>query len=74
MNYPADLNPFYYDDNDISSSGGSFFTAEQPQYPPPPPPVAHMAHLKLPLFWTDAPDAWFAAVETQFQLRRVWAQ
>ena len=73
MNYPADLNPFYYD-NDISSSAGSFFTAEPPQYPLPPLPAAHMAHLKLPPFWTDAPVAWFAAVEAQFQLRRVWAQ
>ena len=74
MNYPADLNPFYYDDDDISSSAGSFFTAEPPQYPLPTPQAAHMADLKLPLFWTDAPVAWFAAVEAQFQLRRVWAQ
>ena len=71
MNYPADLNPFYYDDNDISSSGGSFFTAEPPQYPPPPLPAAHMAHLKLPPFWTDAPVTWFVVVEAQFQLRRI---
>ena len=74
MNYPPDLNPFYYDDDDISSSAGSFFTAEPPQYPLPPPPAAHMAHLKLPPFWTDAPVAWFTAVEAQFQLRRIWAQ
>ena len=74
MNYQADLKPFYYEDDDISSSVGSFFTAEPPQYPLPPPPATHMAHLKLPPFWTDAPVAWFAAVEAQFQLRRVWAQ
>ena len=33
-----------------------------------------MSHLKLPPFWTDAPVAWFAAVEAQFKLSRVWAQ
>ena len=33
-----------------------------------------MAHLKLPVFWADAPVAWFAVVEAQFQLRRVWSE
>ena len=72
MNYPASLNPFLDDDEDDTAS---FYSAESPpSYPPPPPPHHHqysMAHLKLPVFWADAPVAWFAAVEAQFQLRRV---
>ena len=32
------------------------------------------ANLKLPAFWADAPMAWFAAREAQFQLRRVSSQ
>ena len=75
MNYPASLNRFLDDDEDDTAS---FYSAESPpSYPPPPPPHHHqysMAHLKLPVFWADAPVAWFAAVEAQFQLRRVWSE
>ena len=75
MNYPASLNPFLDDDEDDTAS---FYSAESPpSYPPPPPPHHHqysMVHLKLPVFWADAPVAWFAAVEAQFQLRRVWSE
>ena len=77
-NYPRSLNPFiddyYNDDDSYSGTADSFYTAEPPQFPPPPPPAVHMSHLKLPPFWADAPVAWFAAVEAQFKLRRVWAQ
>ena len=44
-----------------------------PNYPPPLPP-SMAANLKLPAFWADAPMAWFAAREAQFQLRRVSSQ
>ena len=79
-NYPRSLNPFvddyYNDDDSYSGTADSFYTAEPPQFPPPPPPppAVHMSHLKLPPFWADAPVAWFAAMEAQFKLRRVWAQ
>ena len=76
-NYPQSLNPFvddFYDYDDNSSTADSFHTAEPPQFSPPPPPSVHMSHLKLPPFWMDAPVAWFAAVEAQFRLRRVWSQ
>ena len=33
-----------------------------------------MSHLKLPVFWADAPVAWFAAVEAQFKLWRIWSK
>ena len=70
--YPADLNPFL-DDNDFSSIS-SYNTAELPEPRFPPPPLPAMSMLKLPAFWADAPVAWFAAVEAQFQLRRVYSQ
>ena len=74
MNYPASLNPFLDNDDDTPS----FFSPEMPpSYPPPPPPHHHqysMSHLKLPVFWADAPMAWFVAVEAQFQLRWVWSE
>ena len=77
MNYPARLNPFLDDDDDNTDSY-SFYSAElPPNFPPPPPPhqqQVHMSHLKLPLFWADAPVAWFAAVEAQFRLRRIWSE
>ena len=76
MNYPARLNPFLNDDNDTDTD--SFYSAESPpNFPPPPPPQqqqSHMSHLKLPLFWADAPVAWFAAVEAQFRQRGVWSE
>ena len=71
-NYPASLNPFLDDDDDDSAS---FYSAAlPPSFPPPPPPQYNMSHLKLPVFWADAPVAWFAAVEAQFKLRRVWSE
>ena len=70
--YPADLNPFL-DDDDFSSIS-SYNTAELPEPRFPPPPLPAMSMLKLPAFWADAPVAWFAAVEAQFQLRRVYSQ
>ena len=75
MNYPASLNPFLDDNEDNTAN---FYSAESlPSYLPPPPPHHHqysMAHLNLPVFWADAPVAWFAPVEAQFQLRRVWSE
>ena len=68
--YLRNLNPFLVDedDNNISSFGSFFSTGSPPNFPPPPPPPAT---LKLPVFWADAPVAWFAAVETQIKLRQV---
>ena len=71
-NYPASLNPFLDEDNDDSAS--FYSAASPPSFPPPPPPQYNMSHLKLPVFWADAPVAWFAAVEAQFKLRRVWSE
>ena len=73
--YPPSLNPFL-DSNkdDTASSAGSYLSAISPPNFPPPPPPFNMSNLKLPAFWTDAPVAWFAAVEAQFQLRRVVSQ
>ena len=72
MNYPASLNPFLDDDEDDTAS---FYSAESPpSYPPPPPPHHHQYSMELPALWADAPVAWFAAVEVQFQLRRVWSE
>ena len=70
MNYIAYLNPFL--DNDDTAS--FYSAASPPDFPPPPPPQFNMSHLKLPVFWADAPVAWFAAVEVQFKLRRIWSQ
>ena len=74
--YPPNLNPFMdeFDDDDTASTAGSYFSAQLPPFYPPPPPPVNMSNLKLPVFWTDAPVAWFAAVEAQFQLRRVSSQ
>ena len=33
-----------------------------------------MSHLKLPVFSADAPMAWFAVVEAQFKLQRIWSE
>ena len=72
MNYPASLNLFLDDDEDDTAS---FYSAESPpNYPPPPPPHHHQYSMELPALWADAPVAWFAAVEVQFQLRRVWSE
>ena len=69
----AHLNPFLADMDEDDAA--SFFTAElPPQFPPPPPPRPNYSHLKLPIFWADAPVAWFAAAEAQFQLRRITAE
>ena len=75
--YPRNLNPFLdpYEDDDNISSAGSFYSASSPpNFPPPPPPPRMMSNLKLPVFWADAPVAWFAAAEAQFQLRHVISQ
>ena len=61
-------NPFL-DEDDDRSSVSSLSLSGLPQFPPPPPPAA--LSVKLPAFWPDAPVAWFAVVEAQFQLRRV---
>ena len=72
MNYPAFLNPFLDGDNDDTAS---FYSATSPpDFPPPPPPQFNMSHLKFPIFWADAPVAWFAAVEAQFKLRGIWSE
>ena len=71
-NYPASLNPFLDEDNNDSAS--FYSAASPPSFPPPPPPQNNMSHLKLPVFWVDAPVAWFAVVEAQFKLRRVWSE
>ena len=41
--------------------------------PPPSPsvPVAANVALKLPLFWPDAAEVWFAQADTQFTIRAV---
>ena len=72
MNYPAYLNPFLDGDDDDTAS--FYSAASPPDFPPPPPPQFNMSHLKLPVFWADAPVAWFAAVEAQFKLRRIWSE
>ena len=72
--YPRNLNPFLdeEDDDNISSAGSFFSINSPPSYAPPPLPPR--APLKLPVFWADAPVAWFAAVEAQFELRQVTSQ
>ena len=72
MNYPAYLNPFLDGDDDDTAS--FYSAASPPNFSPPPPPQFNMSHLKLPVFWADAPVAWFAAVEAQFKLRRIWSE
>ena len=74
--YPWNLNPFLDEDDDDSiSSAGSFFSINSPpSYAPPPLPPRAPVTLKLPVFWADAPVAWFAAVEAQFELRQVTSQ
>ena len=75
--YPPSLNPFLADDDKLFSVTASFYSADHapPQFPPPPLPVQQMSsNLKLPSFWPDAPVAWFAAAEAQFQLRRIHSQ
>ena len=71
MNYQGNLNPFLDNDDDTDS----FYSAESqpPWYPPPPPPI-QVSSLKLQAFWPDAPVAWFAAAEAQFQIRGVTSQ
>ena len=71
-NYPSSLNPFLDDDDNDSAS--FYSAASPPRFPPPPPPQYNMSHLNLPVFWADAPVAWFAAVEAQFKLRQVWSE
>lgn len=44
---------------------------DPPPPPPPPPCTAAALAMKVTPFWVDAPVAWFAAVETQFTLRRI---
>ena len=52
----AHLKPFLADMDEDDAA--SFFTAElPPQFPPPPPPRPNYSHLKLPIFWADAPVA-----------------
>ena len=63
-------NPFIEDDDAASSYS---VDSTPPWYPPPPPPAA-MSSLKLQPFWSDAPVAWFASAEAQFQIRGVVAQ
>ena len=70
--YPNNLNPFMDDFEDDTESYYSM-NMEPPQYDPPPPP-GRFVNMKLPAFWSDAPVAWFAAVEAQFQLRQVTSQ
>ena len=70
--YPNSLNPFLDDFEDDTESYYSM-NMEPPQYDPPPPP-GRFVNMKLPAFWSDAPVAWFAAVEAQFQLRQVTSQ
>ena len=70
--YPNSLNPFLDDFEDDTESYYSV-NMEPPQYDPPPPP-GRFVNMKLPAFWSDAPVAWFAAVEAQFQLRQVTSQ
>ena len=75
--YPRNLNPFLdeEDNDDNISSAGSFFSINSPpSYAPPPLPPRAPVTLKLPAFWADAPVAWFAAVEAQFELRQVTSQ
>ena len=74
--YPHSLNPFLDEDEDGDniSSAGSFYSVNLPPNYPPPLPPSMAANLKLPAFWADAPMAWFAAREAQFQLRRVSSQ
>ena len=72
MNYPAYLNPFL--DGDDDNTATFYSAASPPDFPLPPPPQFNMSHLKLPVFWADAPVAWFAAVEAQFKLRRIWSE
>ena len=74
--YPHSLNPFLDEDEDGDniSSASSFYSVNLlPNYPPPLPP-SKAANLKLPAFWADAPVAWFAAVEAQFQVCPVNSQ
>ena len=77
MDYPGYLNPFLVGDDEDDTA--SFFSAASPpNFPPPPPPSAvqqfNMSHLKLPVFSADAPMAWFAVVEAQFKLQRIWSE
>ena len=74
--YPRNLNPFLdeEDDDNISSAGSFFSINSPPSYAPPPLPPRAPVTLKLPVFWADAPVAWFAAVEAQFELRQVTSQ
>ena len=71
MSYPPNLNPFLWADDDNVSTADSYDTAELPLPAFTPPPLPHSTNLKLPAFWPDAPEAWFAAAEAQFKLRRV---
>ena len=71
--YPWNLNPFLVcedDDNSVSSAGSFFSANSPPSYAPPPLPPRAPVNLKLLVFCTDAPVAWFAAVEAQFKLAR----
>ena len=62
------INPFLDEEDDDTTS---FYSVQSlPSYPPPP----TMSHLKLPLFWADAPMAWFIALEAQFRLWRIWSE
>jgi hypothetical protein len=38
---------------------------------PPPPPAQPSGNFRLPDFWPDQPENWFAMAEAQFRLRRV---
>jgi len=68
MNY--NYNPFLEEDDNASTYSSD---STPPWYPPPPPPQ-HISSLKLQAFWADAPLAWFASAEAQFQLRGVTSQ
>jgi hypothetical protein len=35
---------------------------------------AHMASVKLPMFWANSPSAWFRSVEAQFMVKNVTSE